>query len=178
MWHNQHVYFKQLLKVLRKEVDAFHSGTRPNYALIVDIVTYLRQYADQFHHPREDVAFVRLAKHCPDMDLMLARLDQEHRVIAHAGEALLELVNKIVDGAVLRLDEVEAAAAPYLVYYGNHIAKEEEDVLGVARQMLTPEDWDAVKNAVPPSVDPLFGDHPEARFKALHQQIAREATAR
>jgi hemerythrin-like domain-containing protein len=45
--------------------------------------------------------------------------------------------------------ELEVALATYLVYYGNHIAKEEEDVLSRAAQHLTAEDWQAVRAAVP-----------------------------
>jgi hemerythrin-like domain-containing protein len=61
------------------------------------------------------------------------------------------------------------------VYYGNHIAREEEDVLTRAAQVLTPEDWEAVRTAVPPVHDPLFGDHPEERYRELRRQIASEA---
>ena len=87
-WHTEHVYFNQLLRLLQKQVDVFHRGGQPNYELMLDIVSYLREYSDRFHHPREDVAFARLAKHCPDLELPLARLGQEHRVIAQAGESL------------------------------------------------------------------------------------------
>ena len=66
----------------------------------------------------------------------------------------------IVGGAVVPRAEVEVAAATYLVYYGNHIAKEEEDVLTRAAKELTPEDWEAVRDAVPPGIDPLFGSAP------------------
>ena len=44
--------------LLRRELDAFHSGERPNYELMLDIISYLREYSDEMHHPREDVAFV------------------------------------------------------------------------------------------------------------------------
>lgn len=175
-WHAEHVYFRQLLDLLHKQVDVFRTGNQPNYELMLDIISYLRDYSDQFHHPREDVAFARLAKRRPDIELVLARLGQEHRVIAHAGETLLKLLNEILDGAILQRTEVEVAAATYLVYYGNHIAKEEEDILSAA-QALTPEDWEAVRNAVPAGHDPLFGDHPEARYQELRRQIAREAQA-
>jgi hemerythrin-like domain-containing protein len=67
------------------------------------------------------------------------------------------------------------AAATYLVYYGNHIAKEEEDFISRAAQSLTPEDWEAVRSAAPAGHDPLFGDRPEARYQELRRQIAREA---
>ena len=77
--HAEHAYFKQLLRLLHKQVDVFHTGKRPNYELMLDIISALKDYSDQFHHPREDVAFARLAKHRPDIGLVLARLSQEPR---------------------------------------------------------------------------------------------------
>jgi hemerythrin-like domain-containing protein len=174
-WHTEHVYFHQLLGVLQKQLDLFHRGQQPNYELMQDIVSYLREYSDQTHHPREDVAFARLAKYCPDLELVLARLAQEHRVIAHAGETLLGLLTAVVGGAVIPRAEVEMAVATYLVYYGNHIAKEEEDVLARAAKELKPEDWEAVRNAVPLIRDPLFDRQGGKQFRELRRQIALES---
>lgn len=61
------------------------------------------------------------------------------------------------------------------MYYGNHIAKEEEDVLPRAAQVLRQEDWEAVRAAVPPGRDPLFGGGSEERYRELHRQVALEA---
>jgi len=176
IWHTEHVYFKRLLDLLRRQVDVFQTGERPNYELMVDIITYLRDYSDRFHHPREDIAFACLAKRCPDMAPELARLGQEHRVIANAGEMLLKLLQAILSEAIVVRAEVEAAAATYLVYYGNHIAREERDVLAHAAQALTPQDWDAVNNAVPQGQDPLFGaDPPGQHYRELRRQLATSA---
>ena len=174
-WHEEHVYFNQLLHLLQREVDVFHRAGRPNYELMSDVVSYLREYGDQAHHPREDAAFERLAQRCPDMELALARLKQEHRVIAQAGEVLQRQIEAILGGAVVPRAEVEVAAATYLVYYGNHIAKEEEDVLKRAALHLTDADWEAVKNAVPMLRDPLFGKQTQERYRELRRQIALEA---
>ena len=174
-WHEEHVYFNQLLRLLQREVDVFHHGGRPNYDLMLDIISYLRDYSDQYHHPREDEAFARLAKRCPDMALSLARLEQEHRVIAHAGEALRGSLEAAVGGAIVPRAEIEVAAATYLVYYGNHIAKEEEDVLPRAAKELGAADWKAVKDAAPAGRDPVFGEPPVERYRELRRQIAREA---
>lgn len=173
-WHTEHTYFHQLLGLLHRELDCFHRGEAPKYELMLDIVSYLREYSDQFHHPREDVAFTRLAQHCPDLELVLSRLAQEHRVIAHAGENLRQLIQAAQGGAVIQRAQIEVAAATYLVYYGNHIAKEEEDVLPRAAKELTPGDWDAVRNAVRPGPDPLFGAAPDERYRALRRHIALE----
>ena len=174
-WHAEHAYFNQLLDLLHKQVDVFHTGKRPNYELMLDIISYLRDYTDRYHHPREDVAFARMAERCPDIGLVLVRLQQEHRVIVHAGETLRNHLEAVLGGTIVPLADIEMAAATYLVYYGNHIAKEEEDVLPRAAQVLTPEDWEAVKTAVPPGGDPLFGDHPEQRYRELRRRIALEA---
>lgn len=174
-WHQEHVYFNQLLQLLQREVDVFHTGGRPNYELMFDIVSYLREYGDQAHHPREDVAFERLATRCPDMKLVLSRLAQEHRVIAQAGEALLRQIESILNGTILPRSEVEVAAATYLVYYNNHIAREEEDVLTRAALHLAPEDWEAVKNAAPAAQDPLFAKEAQLRFRELRRRIVLEA---
>jgi hemerythrin-like domain-containing protein len=174
-WHNEHAYFGRLLGMLQKQIDLFHGAGNLNYALMMDIVSYLRDYSDEFHHPREDVAFERLAKRCPDLEPVLARLGQEHRVIAHSGEALRKQLQAILGGAIIPRAEVEMAAATYLVYYGNHIAKEEEDVLARAAQVLTPEDWAVVRSAVPLGRDPLFHDDSDERYRVLRRQIALES---
>jgi len=170
-WHAEHAYFGRLLELLQREIDVFHGGERPNYELMLDVISYLRDYGDSVHHLREDVAFARLARRCPDLSSALARLGQEHRIIARAGAALAKLLREAVGGALVPRAEIEVAAATYLVYYGNHIAKEEEDVLPRAAQALEAADWQAVAAAVPAAGDPLFAE----RYRALRREIALEA---
>jgi hemerythrin-like domain-containing protein len=173
-WREEHEYFARLLQLLQKQVDVFQSGGKPKYTLMQDIVSYLRAYSDRFHHPREDMAFERLARYCPDIALVLARLQQEHRVIAHAGTALLAQIDAVLGGTILPRAELETAAATYLVYYQNHIRTEETTVLARAVQFLSADDWEAVRTAVPDAPDPLFGPNPQERYSDLRRQIAQE----
>jgi hemerythrin-like domain-containing protein len=173
-WHAEHAYFSRLLDLLQRQVDLFHGGQRPGYELMLDIITYLREYSDRFHHPREDVAFECLARRAPDMRLVLARLCQEHRVIALAGEKLARLLDAVLDEALVTRSEVETAAATYLVYYRNHIAREEDGVLERAAELLTAEDWESVRRAVPAEPDSARAD-PDQRYRELRRHIALEA---
>jgi hemerythrin-like domain-containing protein len=167
VWHAEHVNFARLLDLLETQVVAFHSGERPNYNLMGDIVYYLRSFADCIHHPREDVAFARLARREPTMELVINRLLQEHRVISTAGEELFNRINEATEA-------LEAAAATYLVYYRHHLAAEEREIMPRAAQLLTHEDWVAVAATVPAVSDPLFGNDVDARFRDLRKQIAME----
>jgi len=174
-WHNDHVNFSRLLAALERQVNNFHIGEDPSYDLMLDIIEYMRDYADAYHHPLEDVAFTRLLQHEPRMKAQINRLIQEHRVIAAAGEDLAMRLREITVGAVIPRNLVETAAATYLVYYRHHISTEERDVLPRAAQVLTPEDWAAVESAGPLGPDPLFGEHPQARYAELRREIASVA---
>ena len=173
-WHADHSNFARLLDLVEQQVDAFHAGKRLDYELMRLIVDYLRHYPDRFHHPREDVAFARLVKRDPRLQLEVARRMQEHVVIAAAGEALLNCLNEIIVGVVIERATLEAAAATYLVYYRHHLAAEERQVIPRAVELLTPADWAAVA-AIPTEPDPLFGVDFDARYSELRRQIAGEA---
>ncbi len=174
-WHADHFNFTHLLDLLEKEVVAFSAGEHPNYALMQNIVYYLRHYPDRYHHPREDVAFARLVELDPALQLPIARRVQEHRVLAAAGEDFLRHLDTVINGGLVERAVIETAAATYLVYYRCHIAAEEQQVRPRAAQLLSPRDWAEVANAVAAGVDPLFGDHFEARYRELRRQIAVEA---
>lgn len=175
LWHAEHANFTRLLDILDKQLDTFHEGGQPNYELMLDVVTYLRHFSDRYHHSREDLAFARLAKHDPGMRIALARLRQEHRVIAAAGDELLRKLSGVDSDAMMARATVEAAAATYLVYYRHHLAFEEEEVLPRAAELLTPKDWAAVAAAAPHGPDPLFGAHGEEGYRELRRHIALES---
>ena len=171
IWRADHRNYARLLDLVEQQVDAFHAGERPNYELLHSIVHYLRHHPDRSHHPREDVAFARLVKRDPLLQLEIARRMQEHVVIAAAGEELLKCVNEIIAGGVIGRAMLEAAAATYLVYYRHHLATEERHVIPRAVELLTPADWAAVA-AIPIETDPLFGDDSDTRYGELLEQIA------
>jgi hemerythrin-like domain-containing protein len=174
-WHAEHRKFAQLLSLLERELDVFHLGEHPNYELMNDIVSYLHQFADQVHHPREDVAFARLVGRDPDIELLINRLKQEHRVITIAGDELLKYLDEASSDVLIPRAELEAAAATFLVYYRNHLNVEERKIMPLAARHLSKEDWAAVSAAVANRPDPLFGENVDVRFEELRRQIDREA---
>jgi hemerythrin-like domain-containing protein len=176
-WHAEHQDFRRLLDLLDREVAVFHEGAHPNYALMTDIVHYLRHFPNQLHHAREDVAFACLVERHPALRPTVEALVREHKVIADAGDTLLEYLDEIVGEAVLRRKAVESAAALYASYYRMHIDREEAEILPEAARLLTPQDWACVAAAVPEKIDPLFGEESASRYRELRREIAAQATA-
>ena len=169
LWHAEHARFSRVLNVLEEQLARFHDDQNPVFGLMLDIVSYLREYADRFHHPREDAAFACLVLRDPSLRLPINRLLQEHRAIAVAGDELVTCLNEIIVGGILERATVESAAALYLTYYRHHLATEEREILPRAASLLTAQDWDTVATAIAPASDPLFGPTPDERFRELRE---------
>lgn len=176
VWHDDHIHFARLLDLLEEQVILFDRGERPNYSLMKIIIHYMRSFGDRVHHPREGVAYALLVERDPDMQIVVSRLQQEHRVIATVGEALTDRLNEAEGDGISSRAALEAAGAMYLVYYRNHLSTEERHVMPRAAQLLTREDWAAVDAAVPASDDPLFGENVPEHFAMLRKQIESEVS--
>lgn len=174
-WHREHQRFARLLDLFEAQLAEFHEQGSPDYGLMLDIVHYLHDYADRYHHPREDLAYAAMLRHEPDLKPKIYRLLQEHRVIGQTGSRLLELLGEVGSDAIVARDAVEAAAATYLAYYRRHLETEERDVLPRAAAMLAPADWQKVADALPAGPDPLFDDQIRQRYRTLSQRLAAAA---
>ena len=170
-WKAEHAEFIRLLGMLKSQIGLFHEQSEPNYELMLDIVYYLTHYPDRFHHPREDVAFGKLVERDPSMQNRVRELLGEHQVIASAGKRLVEQLNGILGDAMLERESVEVDAATYIVYYRQHMAREEAELFPRLEDVLGSEDWKVVDGAISPEADPLFGSKVGQRYQHLHRQI-------
>lgn len=177
LWHAEHVRFSRLLDLLEEQVAQFHEGECPNFVLMRDVVSYLQEFGDRFHHPREDAAFARMVIRDPTLRLPINRLLQEHRAIAVAGEELVTRLNEVIVDAVVLRATVEASAALYLAYYRHHLATEEREIVPRAARLLSAEDWNIVASAAPSGSDPLFGDAPSEAYRELRELLAARGSA-
>jgi hemerythrin-like domain-containing protein len=176
-WRAEHASFSRLLGLFDRQIERFHTGERPDYELMIDVLTYLRHFPERTHHPREDVAFERLVRHDRSIAPLVNRFLQEHRVIAQAAKEAQELLEAIVGDEFVERAAVEAACSTFLVYYRHHIAGEESLVIPLAAKSLTAEDWKAVGAAISAEPDPLFGPAVDARYRELRDLIDAEAKA-
>jgi hemerythrin-like domain-containing protein len=174
-WRAEHENFARLLDLFEREIAVFHNEERPNYELLLDILRYMAHFPDRYHHPREDVAFARLVRHDPSLATTVARLQQEHRVIAAAGAKLIDLLEGVLAENFAERSQIERECAMYLVYYRHHINAEERGVMPFAEKLLTEEDWKAVSAAVASGRDPLFGSHVDEGYLDLRGRIDIEA---
>ena len=65
--HQDHRVLAHILEALDRQQALIHAGHEPDYELLEEILSYMADYPDRFHHPTEDAIFQRYLEK-PDAD--------------------------------------------------------------------------------------------------------------
>jgi len=174
-WLEDHANFARLLDLLQGELESFHWAGKPDHRLMLDVMTYMTQYPDKFHHPAEELAFAKALMRDPRLAGSIEALKEEHVTLRQSGEALLEQLEAILNEAIIARAEVEASGLNYIRSLRRHMRREEAEVFPAVGRVLRPADWAKIDEAMEHRPDPLFGPTVEARFRTLSRQIALES---
>ena len=174
-WQTEHLNFARLLDLLEEQLDELHTGTDPNYELMLDIMFYMTHYPDLLHHPREDVALEIVRKRQPGTGPLVDELMRQHAYIKQCGEELVADVDSIVNGSILSREQVEMPGRKYIEHFRKHMESEENEVLPLFAKHLHASDWSTINATVKHHNDPLFGGGEEERYATLRQEIAKQA---
>ena len=133
----------------------------PDFQLLRDIIDYIEEFPEKMHHPKEeDYILVALARRRPESGTMLDKVREEH---VKGAEMLADLRARLeaYESDPAAFDGFCAAARAYIDFERRHMAREERELLPLARRELSAEDWHEIETAFARNEDPLFG--PRAR---------------
>jgi hemerythrin-like domain-containing protein len=167
----EHANMAKLLAMLERQIDIFKQGGTPDYHMIRQILEYNLEYADLYHHPKEDLIFARLRERYPDTINTVNNLEEDHRRLAAQTRRFAEAIANIVEGAELPRDRVMRMAEDYLESSRRHMEMEDKWVFPAARQWLTDADWEAVEREATRGDDPLFGPQVQDMYGALNEEL-------
>jgi len=166
-----HANIARLLELLESEILAIGVGKTPDYPLLQDIMCYMTQYPDRFHHPKEDLVFAQILKREPGAHADVDALLQEHISIGLAGQNFdRTLRTSNIDSVKVR-QGLGIAGAAYIRSLREHMRKEEKKLFELAKAVFSNEDWQAIDEAIDAIEDPLFGTVIAKRYKRLYGLI-------
>ena len=153
-------------------------GTLPDFGALRAMLFYVDEFPEKHHHRKEsEYLFPRLRARTPLSHAVLDQLDADHasgeRSIRDLEHALLafEMVGEP------RRQAFEQAAERYVSFYLAHMATEEEQILPLAEQVLTDDDWAELDAAFSANRYPLTSQEAEADYRALFTRIAHMVPA-
>lgn len=175
VWRAEHRTFGALLALLEQQLELFHEGDAPKYEMMLDIISYMVDYADRFHHPTEDLVFAIVAERVPAARDKVQELMREHLEIVRSGRELTHALEAVMGGTVVLRSVVEDLAKRYLDIFRRHMYTEEQDLFLAAAEKLSKEDWENIEREAERGEDPIFGERRDQRYAALRRQISRES---
>ncbi|RYF41349.1 MAG: hemerythrin domain-containing protein [Comamonadaceae bacterium] len=139
---------------------------------------YIDEFPERQHHPREsDLLFPKLLRAAPELMPVIAQLEAQHvegegkvRALQHLLLAW-ELIGESRRAAFIE------AAQDYVRFYLDHMRVEEVQLLPVAQQVLSPEDWRELDAAFATVPDPLGGGARDPCYDRLFTRIVLTAPA-
>ena len=175
--HEDHMHLTRLLDLLERLLDMFHEGTEPDYELICEMLEYMEQYADQLHHPTEELIFERMQTYEAGQQQILDVLINQHGVLGEINKQFRTSMEGIIHGEVLRRDLVEAHGRDLVETLRKHLDLEEKEAFPLAQELLTDDDWAELQEQSPKASDPVFGDRDRDRFQALYRHLLAQTRA-
>jgi hemerythrin-like domain-containing protein len=160
---------KSILMLLRQARD---KATTPDFTALRAMLFYVDEFPEKRHHRKEStLLFPKLRARTPQHRDLLDQLEQDH---SHGEARIRELEHALIAFEMMgdkKRQEFEAAVERYIDFYRSHMAMEEREILPLAEQVLTPEDWRELDEAFLENRDGLAGAKPEADYASLFTRI-------
>jgi hemerythrin-like domain-containing protein len=175
---DEHRSISAVLSALRQLARmAQDAKLRPDFTVLRAMIFYIDTYPERLHHPKEDqYLFALLEQRAPQSGVLLASLRQEHvagvGMVRDLERALIELEQTWPRGAAQFTSTVDA----YAEFHWKHMRAEEQEVLPLAEQALTADDWARIEAAFAANEDPVAG-LAEQNYEDLFKRIVSLAPA-
>ena len=160
-----------LLDALDAEIDKLTAEVEPNYSLVRDIMSYVTEYPDIVHHPKEDFVYRHLATLRPDIQAKLERVEKDHRNIEEWGLTLRHDIAALSTGENANRDELIVELHEYMEQLREHMYWEETELFSLADELQHFGDWSEVLLKNNEISDPLFGSRVERKYGRLLAKI-------
>ena len=171
---DEHRILWQLGHVITDLADEIEQGARPDRPFFEAVFTYIDEYVNRMHHPREEaLLFGILRQRDPSLIPFLEELEQEHL----SGPPLIARVRLALQGAFSAEGAVTFVELlrELVAEIRSHIGKEEGKLLPRAHKLLTPEDIAQMDAVLADDSDPRFGTQAQAEFRELYHRVVNLA---
>lgn len=162
-----------LIDMLDAEADRLKALEDPDYDLLRDVMLYMTGYPDVVHHRKEDWVYAQMVAVRPAMQRDLIRIERDHTELAKLGTKLLNDIEAIESGTVMRRFDVVEDARQYVNRQRDHMRWEDEKLFPLVESLKGELDLSEAASNVATMRDPVFGPNVESGFHNLFDAISK-----
>lgn len=171
----EHGYMVRLLALLRHKLNRLKNEGTVNYAILRELVDYLATHSEQVHHPKEDVLYNYYLRHY-GKNQHIENLEEEHISLSEKTHAFLDLVEMVLQDAVVPQEFFIEQLEQFLDAQKRHLEMEEKQIFPLILDQFSVKDWQAVEESWSVSEeDPVFGETIAEQYKQLAERVHQNA---
>ena len=165
-----HENLAAVLDVLEREIALYDQPEErernPDLALLHEIMDYIHDYPEAFHHPLEEAAFDYLKEQGLGDATAIQRIRTEHRELDRQSTETREMLQAIESDQPVALDRLQAQISEFLRLQRQHMTHEENTAFTTIRE-LDEDACNAIRARVHPRMDPLRANDAAQQFERL-----------
>lgn len=167
----EHRDIEQMLLILEGELSVFDRQQRPDYQIVKAAISYLQDYPDSCHHPKEDMIFEKLRARDPVVAEGIGDLEAEHREEARSLQHVADIIRKISLDREVSRQTFDDAMREFIYRHRTHMAMEERFLFPAASNVLRAEDWAEIALKWSHTKDSLFTVAMEEKCDSLRDRL-------
>jgi len=138
---DEHQLILRMITLVEKNTEMMEQGKFRNWQFFLDAVDFIRNYADRFHHAKEEnVLFVELVKNgMPEKQSPIEAMQMEHEQGRTFVRSLEEAAQKALSGEPGQIPLIAENAKGYAELLRGHIDKEDTILYPLAERVLPEE---------------------------------------
>ncbi len=149
------------------------AGRQPDFEVLYLILDYIEGFPETFHHPKEEAhLFKAVRRRKPDAGPLIDRLCDEHAQGIELMTELRESLDAYASDPAAR-GRFHEVAMRYVAFERAHMRCEEQEILPLALEVLTREDWQEIAAAFLSNQHPLLNPTRQRQFDKLFGTILR-----
>ena len=168
----EHTAIAAVLHSLEYVVHKLEEGAEPHFQLLSAMLEYIVEYPERCHHPKENrFLFKTLRERNPTVRQLIDELESEHARGDELLKSLSDALTRYQSTGRAALPEFSQVVTTYAEFHWQHMTKEEDVLLPIAKKSLTDSDWQEIAEAFLQNDNPLVGLRPKEHFAQLFDRI-------
>lgn len=167
-----HQRISAVLTILKNKLAMLKDRGRPDFNLMSEVVDYLEDYGDGYHHVREELIFGYIRDHYQQCERLVNQAAKEHQHLAQLTLALRESVDQVLIDAPFLMDEFTANLHRFIDKQSQHLVFEENQLFPLIAKHMTEQDWQQLSRIAPViRQDPLESSQRDERYRQLYNAL-------
>jgi hemerythrin-like domain-containing protein len=173
----EHRALSAMLQSLVLMAKRTHKETTANdFEVMRAILFYITEFPERLHHHKEtEILFPMITKRTSEMKDVIDKLNAQH---AQGEVAVHSLMNNLIAWEMMgqaRQAQFLESVERYVDFYLDHMSVEANEVIPLAKKVLSEEDWKVLDAAFIDNQDPLTGAKPTKEYERLFTQVLSNA---